>query len=857
MVKWYFRLLELWGGNGKAKGENMKKKKIILPLLLLILIATVSADVLTWDDPYYRYNFTGTGEGWTKWAFGGSANPDYSNNDFRSSTTDQVAINNTLNFNGTAKIDFTYTWTELSNWVIRVGFHNSSDTCTGAWDSREYWQINPTVSQVLSYRHNCVATATLENTCNYGSSTSGDSFTFEQLSNGTYYISHNGVNVCNATWVSYDAPNTDQLILASRRSSQHLDNVNVSIFQGTPAPAPGNFVIRATNELSSDTINTFNATVGAVEYTTTNGTISTPLNLSDGGIYNITLYATNFVTKLYPDFDTGSEMDATLLPITLLNLTYSDKVLYSGQNYTRNLSYTLYYICQDSGELFRFINGSLNLSQALTCTNETASYSDIYQGDLEGPFTIDFVFNATPSVLNGTGNNTFIQDLNSPNINISANYTTDFVLPTVNITVNCSDTIFPILYYNISFNSGLIYEGNKSSGSQQSNLSTNLINGYNNVTATCSDPFSSTSSTNSQLKLLRTLYIIDEQNNIGFDVSNLTQVKAYLDDNRTSYDFKANGKNNITFVADSEVKLRFELVYSDGTIILRYVDIGLLEDDIRVCANVEGITHYEQLLTSATVRPVVLKSVFADCVVAADYTRFAYQNTKALKAYTYNNLYYLYTFDNDEQVFLASVDGSIASYINLDTLEFLDSGYNLNLVKDALSFQKSTDTQVIIYYKDISGDNVNTRLQIYRMDTGDSVLDLSNFSDPNEFTLYFDTTTLNNTNSSTQYKSVLTTTNAAGDSDTATKFFNLQASTGVLTSSVAFVMSFLLMIFGLSLASTEYTFSWFGIIVTVAAIAILALSVLVWYTTLLMALEIIVMVYIGIGLVSKTPSNIG
>lgn len=224
-----------------GNGLKLWNRIILITIFFLVILCLPfsKADVFSWETPYYAYNFTGSGEGFTYFAGGASANPDYTNNDFRSSNTNQVAINNTLELNGTFKIDFIYTYSELSNWVNRIGMHNASNTCTGAWDSALFWQINPTASQILSYTHNCVATQTLVNTCNYGSSSSGDSFTIEQLTNGTYYISHNGINVCNATWSNYGNPELyDQIILASRKNTQHLDNVNISIaFATAPPPA--------------------------------------------------------------------------------------------------------------------------------------------------------------------------------------------------------------------------------------------------------------------------------------------------------------------------------------------------------------------------------------------------------------------------------------------------------------------------------------------------------------------------------------------------------------------------------------------------------------------------------------------
>jgi hypothetical protein len=266
-----------------------------------------------------------------------------------------------------------------------------------------------------------------------------------------------------------------------------------------------------------------------------------------------------------------------------------------------------------------------------------------------------------------------------------------------------------------------------------------------------------------------------------------------------------------------------------------------------VCANKEGVTHYEQLLISAIEKPVVVKNVFSNCVIAADYTRFAYQSSLVLKAYSINSLYYLYTFDGSNQVLLASIDGSISTYINLDTLEFNQNAYDVTILGDALAFEKTGTHQMKIYYRNLANDNANLTAVITKLDntTTTTVLSTSAFSNPNNFTMYFDFTTLNVTDE-TVFKITLLKTSTGGVTTTISKYFNTQAKSGKLASGVGFVMAFLLIVFGLTFTISRTTFSWFGIVMVLASIGVLSFTMSAWYITLLMAINFIIGVYICI-----------
>ena len=544
--------------------------------------------------------------------------------------------------------------------------------------------------------------------------------------------------------------------------------------------------------------------------------------------------------------------------------TYSNFVNNTGKNYTNTLSMNYTYFCLDNSTISFKVNDAANQSLVVVCDNNINAGSLTFRYPTETDYNTSFVFisNRTINVTNlSTYRSQWYSDLSPPSVlNKSFKINTGFVTPNATLSFKCVDTMQPVLNYSSTLNTQIIlYNKILANNTQQSNSSTLLLNGDNIYNATCSDGLNSTTNTTTHSIEIRTLIIIDEQLNTPFDVENLTSVKVFMDDNRSSYDFKAGNTANISFFSTEDVKLRFELKYSSGTIILRYVDIGLLQDDVRVCANTEGITHYEQILTSSTIRPVILKSVFADCVVAADYTRFAYQDAKILKAYTYNNLYYLYTFTNDDitqpQIFLAAVDGSIASYINLDTLEFLSQSVDLDLIADTITISKVTNATMAILYNNTQADNTALRVAILRMDTN-AVLFNSSIVNPNAALILLDISGLTSVNETTIFKVIATATKSTGIEETVA-FFSIGGKVGGNNAAVIFVITLLMLIFGLSFTASQYTFGWFGLLICIINIGLLSTALTAWYITFMLAVNAIIAVFIFLVMTGKNQATVG
>lgn len=440
--------------------------------------------------------------------------------------------------------------------------------------------------------------------------------------------------------------------------------------------------------------------------------------------------------------------------------------------------------------------------------------------------------------------------INHLNITL-ANFTNPdgFFAAISNSSVQCTNAITENKTVQVVFNGILIYNATANNTAIILNSSL-IVDGINTLSVACFDFLEQQNATESRQIFVKTFCLVDEQTNQNFTVSNLTRAVLYYDDNRTSFNYQTLNTSCVTFASANETKLRMDLGYASGESIERYIDVTLLgnETDIRVCANKQGVTHFEQLVISSSSKPVIIKSVFADCYIAVDYTRFAYQDALLLKAYTATNLYYLYTITGGSQVFLAAIDGTIATYINLDTLEFKLATTDINILSDTLVFKAYAENVTQIYYKNPKNDNTAAHVTIMRMDTGAVVFNSAAFANPNNISILFDVTTLN-ANLSTVFKITVNATRSSGESEIISKYFNAAGKSGYINSALAFVISFLLMVFGLSLASARITFSWFGAVIVIAAIAILAFSILTWYSLFLMGIEIIVLLFIIILMV--------
>lgn len=600
------------------------------------------------------------------------------------------------------------------------------------------------------------------------------------------------------------------------------------------------------------------------QYNTSIGVIVTDILKTDNIIKNITVYSNysqGYFNRTHLNYNTGSDL-STQLNKTFVYYTVSNNVSYNNTNYVRNLSYTLSIEnCYNDSLIMRFINGVNDYNQTFSCVNQTSTVNGNYIHSTE---TLYNIFFAVPSTYNynyyygntfaNTSNISLISDLYAPIVVIDYTLSQGFTTtPNTTISLTCQDTVN---YYNLTYvikkNNDVLFNGSRISNTTQSNT-TNINEGSISIYGSCTDFFSTNETTTPFNAYVRTLLLYDELFYIPFDIIGTggnIGARAWFGDNSSVYDFKANNRNNISFVTNSS-KIRVQINYSTTDEVVRYLDLDLITDStIRVCTNRNPTTHYEQIALSASEKAIIIKNVYAQCYVAGDYTRFAYQEAFSLKYFTVNSLYYAYTWSDGVQTLLASVDGSIQSFFNIDTIEFNRDSADLELTNDYVSIQKTGNSQINIYYKNPLGNNDDITASIYYAINNSLAFATSSFTNMSEWFLLFDYSTLPNATNTTQWKLVI----VAERNDktyTTTKYFDGTGSLGFLNSKLAFTLAVLFLIFGFTMTATNYTFGWFGVLIGLATMFILALAVSTWYILMLQALSAVLILYCIILLTIK------
>lgn len=542
------------------------------------------------------------------------------------------------------------------------------------------------------------------------------------------------------------------------------------------------------------------------------------------------------------------------------NVSRGDTV-YVGSNVTVNYSCVSGY----SAYMLFSAGGSVMSNRSLSC-GVSGNYSVVLDvGDLRGNYSVgvfvDVVFDSLMD--NWFGNDSYYFDLQPPEA---------FVVVTsagggfggignslVNVSYYCVDSDSLYTNYTVDLNTvRLLGESEYAVNSSFYNLTsgTGLDNDY--VYVFCEDFFRSDALNESFTVYSKTLNLINETAGDAFNVANLTSIKVYVADNSSFYDFTANGVSSVNYTSVNYTKLRFELVYKNGDVITRYIDTSLFSgsDEIDVCANLEGTVHYEQLLLSSVQRPVWVYNRYSNCYVAADYTRFAYQDSYVLKAYTIAAQYNVFVNSGGSKVILAGLDGSIASYVNLDILEYSLTDVDYSILSDSLVFEPLTGSIMKIVYKNLEGDNSGVVVRITRTDNDTVVYSGVELDSPNNFSILFSWGGLVNVTNSTLFKIDLDMNKTGGTTDSLSRYFNLNARVGFLSSGLSAILAIFLLVFGFTLASSKVTFSWFGIFVCLSALVLLSLAVNAWYILLLEVVTVIMAIYCVIIMIQQNVNTV-
>ncbi len=537
-------------------------------------------------------------------------------------------------------------------------------------------------------------------------------------------------------------------------------------------------------------------------------------------------------------------------PFSVTNFLYGNFTEYSGINYTRVLNANFTYRCGVTTNLSIFFNNSELTFTTFTCDNAAHDIAATINPGTEFFFNISMFLNTSlGNALYGGHryNASFLADLNAPEAVANLSVNIGFNNNSVNTSLRCNDTVSPILEYNITYNQEVFHAGNRSANLTLSNL-TIPVYGPNNITGVCSDFFESTTSEESLNIYFNNITIINERTAGTFDLTNVSSAILFFG-NTSFYNFSRAAVTSVNFTGTTDTKLRFEIEYYDGRIINTYLDTSLLKGSILLCANTDGIQLAEQLLRSSQQRAVFVQNTFSNCFVAADYTRFAHEGSLILKAHTIPAQYRLITISDEQQVTLAGMDGSIAADTNIDSLEFNLRPYAISIRTSSLAIQPNGSDQVMISYINLDADNAITEVTITNLDDTSIVFNQV-MANPNNFTIFYNFLAANVTNS-TLFRVQLDITKDDGTTETIKRYFNRTGNKGLFRNGFALFMASALLIFGLTLTVTKATFSWFGIFITIGALAILSFAVGGWYILFMQAICIVFLLYDVILIVSK------
>jgi hypothetical protein len=191
----------------------------------------------------------------------------------------------------------------------------------------------------------------------------------------------------------------------------------------SPAPpASDNFQITAKNLYDNSAITTFSAEVDGSIYSTTNGTINSPLLVNSTELHNITVFKTDYFNDTYTNLNVSSDLEAYLFQAELRLNAYD---LFTGSAISVFNATTGSLFNQSTGGTTKFY---LNAG-TFTFTGKTTGYPDISK-----EFTVSALSNTTGNltfakILNVTARNA-VSSLTITNftvtitgLNVSENYT--------------------------------------------------------------------------------------------------------------------------------------------------------------------------------------------------------------------------------------------------------------------------------------------------------------------------------------------------------------------------------------------------------------------------------------------------
>lgn len=539
--------------------------------------------------------------------------------------------------------------------------------------------------------------------------------------------------------------------------------------------------------------------------------------------------------------------------------------------YVNHLNFAIGYTCNTDSNVQMSINDINTTRYALTCNGSNNSFTDIYTHSTQGKFRIKFFSQDFSSNLTTKfSDQNFISDLNAPTIDINISSSSNGFssgIGNVQVNLTCRDTISPRIDFNASSNSSNIISDRFDANSTHSATAPANVP---IVLGECTDIAGNTiTETNSFSVFSGCFNFVNESTGVdwsGADINSIfSALKGSSYETSSTYDFKANLDNDICFTTIEDDTVRFDINYNNGLILYREFNLNLVSDlnlgnsELNVCL-ASPQDFFEQIFVSATQRPIFVQHSLSSCYSVIDYTKYAYQDQLSQRAFTISAPYNLTTYRDGNYLTplsLSIVNGASESTTQLDVLIFkaqeaISSTLNDEVtISPYFSSTTQTDSNIIqVSYQNLKNNTILVNMKIY---DGSTLLFNENFSSsPNDFITYFDFAGIDV--NSELLKLVLTKTLTDGSQDTLIRYFDLNGSV-TFPAGLGAILAFLFFLFFFTIIGWQSALGFFGIIITIATLAILTLVAGATWVIILQAFFLIGLLYLGLISQSKTQAG--
>ena len=600
----------------------------------------------------------------------------------------------------------------------------------------------------------------------------------------------------------------------------------------------GIFNITARDANTHNTILSFNATVNGINYATTTGSL---LLSNQATSVDVTVYAAGYLPSSYSGWNTGTTLIADM---STFAVSYSNYVLSGGTKYVRSLDYNIFSACSSDIEFTRVVTGSSNLTFTVPCVGGSANASSSIQLVSEGFFNISFA-----TSVGSSSPERFFSDLNNPTTTLSQNLSSKVSAGPVgsDLFLRCQDSAFPNLNYTIYTTNfqNLTTLSNGSTWNQTATLTQGQV-----VTGVCGDPFGNTSQTISNTIVSKRYFLVDELTGVRFDLSQVRNATVWINNQSLALSLKTTNITNFSVSGLTTTWFTVVLDYADigqtYPVITRYISLDLLGTENNICANPINRTHYLQFLTAGVAQAAVVRNTFTQCVILADTTRFTSQDFLLSSAYTIESNYYLSTVQSGRDVFLGSLIGSLETSTNLDNLIFVAQGYNINQGGQVLVSESYSNATIRFDFRNTGVSYIAGTFEVRDQGTDGLLFSTSSFTDPNEFTVYFDFSSQGLSNTTLLIARFTGTTAANEDQVTEITVSLNAAQQSDAYGPLYVVLAFFILFLSIGIASIKLQFGWFGVAMGFAALVIASLGGSEWYVRFTQFVCLVVIVYCGI-----------